>query len=226
MMRFGYWLVKTASLTLFRLGFGLKITGLNNIPRHGRIIIASNHRSDYDPPLLGGIVPREMHFFAKEELFRGWFGRFISYLNAFPVKRGQMDREALSTCLNVLKSEGALIFFPEGTRAPEDGYLRAKLGIGWVVALSDAPVVPVYLHGTCQKRPRLSGRPGMYVVFGKPIPVSELSDANLRGKELYQSISDRILERIRELSLTTPHGKVTLMGPIYDRDTILEERLR
>jgi 1-acyl-sn-glycerol-3-phosphate acyltransferase len=226
-MRLGYWLVKTSALVLFRLLYGVEVTGRENVPRTGKVIFASNHRSNFDPPILGAVIPREVHFFAKEELFRKrWLGGFIRYLNAFPVRRGQMDREALSRCLNVLKNEGALLFFPEGTRAPADGFLHAKLGIGWLISLSDAPVVPVYLHGTQRLRPGLARRPRYSVVFGKPVAAAELMPESGRGRDLYQTVSDRILERIRETSLRTPRGRVSAKGPVYERDVIEDARLR
>jgi 1-acyl-sn-glycerol-3-phosphate acyltransferase len=226
-MRAGYALVSWISRTCFRLLYGVALEGIENIPRTGKVVLASNHRSDYDPPILGGFVPREVHFFAKEELFRNQiFGRFIAYLNAFPVRRGQFDREALSNCLDILKNDGALIFFPEGTRAPADGFLKAKLGLGWVVCLSDAPVVPIYIHGSTETQPRLTRRPAMSVVFGKPVSAADLKDETLRGKDLYQHVSDKTLELIRELSLRTPGGKITAKGPIYERNVIKDERLR
>jgi 1-acyl-sn-glycerol-3-phosphate acyltransferase len=226
-MRLGYWLVKTLALVTFRLLYGLEVTGRENIPRSGKVVFASNHRSNFDPPILGAVIPREVHFFAKEELFRKrWLGGFIRYLNAFPVRRGQMDREALSGCLDVLKGDGALIFFPEGTRAPADGFLKAKLGVGWIIALSDAPVVPVYLHGTHRLRPSLSGRPRYSVVFGECVAADPLKSGAGRGRDLYQGISDRTLERIRETSLQTPRKRVSEKGPVYERDVIEEPRLR
>jgi 1-acyl-sn-glycerol-3-phosphate acyltransferase len=226
-MRAGYGFVSWISRTAFRLFYGVAVRGMENVPRTGKVIFASNHRSDFDPPILGGFLPREVHFFAKEELFRNpLLGRFISYLNAFPVRRGQFDREALSKCLNVLKDDGALIFFPEGTRAPADGFLSAKLGLGWVVCLSDSPVVPVYIHGSTEMHARWTRRPVMSMVIGRPEQPAALKDDHLRGKELYQHVSDTVLEMIRKLSLETPGGKVSSMGPVYERDIIKNERLR
>jgi 1-acyl-sn-glycerol-3-phosphate acyltransferase len=226
-MRLGYWLVKTFALVVFRLLYGVDVRGRENIPRSGKVVFASNHRSNFDPPLLGAVIPREVHFFAKEELFRSrWLGGFIRYLNAFPVRRGQLDREALSRCLNILKNDGGLIFFPEGTRAPADGFLKAKLGVGWLISLSDAPVVPVYIHGTHRLRPSLVGRPRFSVVFGDCVATEQLKSDAARGRDLYQAISDRILEQIRETSLRTPRERVSAKGPVYERDVIEEERLR
>ncbi len=226
-MRLGYALCRMTSQIFFRLMYGMKIVGMENLPRTGSVIVASNHRSNFDPPILGGTVPREVSFFAKSELFESpVLGKLIRYLNAFPVHRGEFDRASLEKCLAILKNEGCLLFFPEGTRAPHDGFLEAKLGVGWVVCLSDAPVVPVYIHGSRERRPQLRGRPGITLVVGKPIPAAELKPVDLRGRELYQTVSDRILEAIRDLSLHTPLGRVREKGPIYDREIIKNERLR
>ncbi|MBU0508875.1 1-acyl-sn-glycerol-3-phosphate acyltransferase [bacterium] len=226
-MRQGYALVRGLAQGLFRLGCGISIHGVENIPESGPIIVASNHRSNYDPPLLGAVVRRELHYFAKEELFRNaLLGRFLRYLNAFPVRRGEFDRTALAKCLDVLRQNGALAFFPEGTRAPEDGFLKPKLGLGWVVCLSGAPVIPAYLHGTAQASPRLRGRPGVAVTFGHSIPASELMPEGLRGRELYQAVSDAVVERIRDLSLVFAQDPSPSRGPVYERSVIDDERLR
>ncbi len=226
-MRLGYAVCRMASQVFFRLAYGMKITGMENLPRTGKIVVASNHRSNFDPPILGGTLPRETHFFAKAELFEiPILGRLIRYLNAFPVRRGEFDRSSLDQCLSVLKHDGLLLFFPEGTRAPHDGFLQAKLGIGWVVSLAQAPVVPVYIHGSKERKPQLLGRPGITMVVGKPIPVESLAPAGLRGRELYQEMADRILDAIRELSLQTPYGRVKVKGEIHEREIIGNEKLR
>lgn len=226
-MRLHYALVSLLSRTAFRLGAGLRLTGLENIPATGKIILASNHRSNYDPPLLGGVVPREVHFFAKEELFaRPMIAAFLKSLNAFPVKRGQLDRKALATCLKILSDDGALIFFPEGTRAPSDGFLKAKLGVGWVICKSMAPVLPIYIHGSTVDSVQFKHRPAVEMVFGKPIAAAELMAGLQESRETYQIVADRVLEHIRNLSLSTPEDKVTKIGEIFDRDIIEDERLR
>ena len=226
-MRAGYAICRMTSQIFFRLAYGLKIKGMENLPQTGKVVVASNHRSNFDPPILGGTLTREVHFFAKAELFEiPVIGRLIRYLNAFPVRRGEFDRASLEKCLSVLKNDGCLLFFPEGTRAPADGFLEAKLGMGWVISLSDAPVVPVYIHGSKERGPQLLGRPGIMMVVGKPLPAADLKPKGLRGRELYQAIADRILEEIRELSISTPDGRVPEKGRIYDRTSLKDERLR
>jgi 1-acyl-sn-glycerol-3-phosphate acyltransferase len=226
-MRIWYRFCRMTAQIYLRVAYGVTIKGMDNVPRSGKVIIASNHRSNFDPPILGSLVPREVSFFAKEELFRNpVLGALIRSLNAFPVRRGQFDRESLSQSLNVLKDGGALIFFPEGTRAPADGFLKAKLGIGWVAALSEAPVLPAYIHGSTAKSFRMRGRPTISVTFGKPVSSATLMDPALRGKALYQSVSDHVLDLIRDLSLEEPRGRVLAKGPIYDRSTIENQKLR
>jgi 1-acyl-sn-glycerol-3-phosphate acyltransferase len=226
-MRAGYAFCRMTSQIFFRLMYGLRIVGMENLPRTGKVIVASNHRSNYDPPILGGTLPRETHFFAKSELFEiPLLGRLIRYLNAFPVKRGEFDRLSLETCIRVLKNDGLLLFFPEGTRAPVDGFLEAKLGVGWVVCLSDAPVVPVYIHGSTERYLQIFRRPAITMVVGSPVPAQNLKPEGLRGRDLYQAVADKILDYIRELSLTTPYGRVKEKGRIYSREIIDNERLR
>ena len=226
-MRLGYAICRLAAQVFFRLAYGMKVVGMANLPRTGKVVVASNHRSNFDPPILGGTLPRETAFFAKSELFGiPVLSGLIRYLNAFPVKRGEFDRSSLERCLTVLKNDGLLLFFPEGTRAPHDGFLQAKLGVGWVVCLSGAPVVPVYIHGSEERGPQFRNRPGITLIVGQPIKAERLMSAGLRGRELYQATSDRILEEIRELSLTTPDQRVTNKGPIYSREIVRDERLR
>jgi 1-acyl-sn-glycerol-3-phosphate acyltransferase len=205
----------------------LRVTGIENVPRTGKVILASNHRSNYDPPLLGGSIPREVHFFAKEELFkRPGISQLLKSLNAFPVRRGQLDRKALSTCLKILSNDEALIFFPEGTRAPSDGFLKAKLGIGWLICKSKAPVLPIYIHGSKIEKDYSEQRPAIDIVFGRPVTAEQLLAGLDERRETYQTVADRVLELIRELSLSTPDHRVVVKGEIYDRDIIENEKLR
>jgi 1-acyl-sn-glycerol-3-phosphate acyltransferase len=226
-MRLHYAAISWMSRSAFRLFAGLRLTGIENIPKSGKIILASNHRSNFDPPLLGGTVPREIHFFAKEELFtRPGIAQLLKSLNAFPVRRGQLDRKALAACLKILADDGALLFFPEGTRAPADGFLKAKLGIGWLISKSQAPVLPIYIHGSTADAVQFKHRPAIDIVFGNPIPASDLMKDLGEGRDAYQAIADRVLESISTLALTTPGHRVANMGTIHDRDTIKNEKLR
>jgi 1-acyl-sn-glycerol-3-phosphate acyltransferase len=118
------------------------------------------------------------------------------------------------------------VIFPEGTRAPAGGFLRAKKGMGWIAMLSGAPIVPVYVHGSDHSWRALFRQPRIAVVFGKPLSLSELDARLLQGPDRYQQIAEEILERIREVSLDTPGGLVKQKGSVFERDVIEDPHLR
>ncbi|MFH1012112.1 MAG: lysophospholipid acyltransferase family protein [bacterium] len=226
-MRFGYALCRALAHHLLWLFFGLKVRGKANIPPDGKLIIASNHRSNLDPLILGAAMPREVHYFAKMELFKNRpLAALIRYLNAFPVTRSGFDHRALRQAVKILQREEALVIFPEGTRAPAGGFLQAKTGIGWIAALSGAPIVPVYVHGTDRLWRAICRHPRIAVVIGKPLSLSQLAPPSLQGKQRHHRIADEILERIRTLSLETPGRLVKEKGPVFERDVIPYPHLR
>ncbi len=193
----------------------------------GAILICSNHRSNLDPPLIGSLLKREVHYFAKAELFETKFSKwFLGKLNAFPVKRGQFDKTAMIACLKTLQKQEALVFFPEGTRAPADGYLEPKFGVGWVLAKTRATVVPVYLQGTSTASIFRFPRPQLELVIGDPVSAETLIADAPDNKDGYQQVADRILETIRKTSLGTTIVSTETPGRIYGREVIADERLR
>merc|ERR1711879_755528 len=104
---------------IFKYIFGLKIIGQENYGHvfEQRCIIASNHMSNLDPPIIGSVMPISIHFLAKEELFKFKpFGWLISKFNATPIRRGVVDKRALSTINNILNNDETIVIFPEGSR--------------------------------------------------------------------------------------------------------------
>lgn len=165
--------VKPGAATLMRLFFRVEAKNPEHVPSAGRVLLVANHSSLLDPPLIGGVAPRQLSFLAKAELFRiPLFGAFIRRLNARPIRREGPDPGALRTALRVLEAEGALLIFPEGTRG-EEGVLRpAKAGAGMLAVTSGAPVVPVYVSGSGRAWPRGRRffRPAkITVAFGPPL---------------------------------------------------------
>lgn len=196
-MRFGYWLVQKTVFCFLKAFWGLKIIGRKNVPKEGRVIVACNHIAALDPPVLGVSILRESHFAAKEPLFKNWFlGPAISYLNAFPVKRGGFDNAALKNSLNALLNDELLIMFPEGTRSRTGDFLPFRRGVGYVVAKTQAPVTPVYITGSNKLKERLFKRGGITVRFGKPI--YGLAE-KFPGKEGFDDIAQEIKKEIVKL---------------------------
>jgi 1-acyl-sn-glycerol-3-phosphate acyltransferase len=165
------------------------------------LIIASNHISSFDPPVVGTGFWRPGVYMAKEELFRNpLIGWFIRSIRAFPVKRGAPDRASLKFALDALAQGEALVIFPEGTRS-ENGELQvAEVGVGMIAYRSGAPVVPAWVHGTDRALPK-HGRPGFArftVAYGKPLHF-EAPEGVRPGRADYEAAANRIMEAIAEL---------------------------
>ena len=202
--RIAWWLSRLASRGIYRT----QVKHVEHIPLVGPVILASNHASLADPPLIGGSVPRAVNFLARDTLFQipilGWY---IRKLNAVPVNRDGGGGAGLKAILDRLHNGAAILLFPEGTRT-HDGRLRpARSGIGLTVIKSGAPVVPIRLHGTFEawgRHQRFPGRGRFQVVVGKPLYFESLrAEAKTcdkdRLKAIYQEIADTIMERIAEL---------------------------
>jgi 1-acyl-sn-glycerol-3-phosphate acyltransferase len=189
---------RTLALGILRLVFRIRATGLENVPGEGPAILASNHISLFDPPVVGAPIRRPIHFMAKTELFRiPGFGALIRGLNAHPVDRSGSDAAALRLALRILGDGGVLLLFPEGTRGDGRTLQRAQAGTGMLAALSGAPVVPVYVTGTGQVLPKGAVMPRVArisVAYGPP-----LAFGRAKGKGRYQTISDEIMAAIGRL---------------------------
>jgi len=197
-VRFGYWFVCFTVRTVFRFLCGLRLKGKGNIPAAGPFILASNHKSWFDPPLVGSSCPREIHFAAKKELFQTpILGRLISYLNSIPVKRSGFDREALVRLGEALEKGGAIVIFPEGTRYLDDRLHPPKAGVGLMAMKYDVPIVPVFVANSANIRRQIFRRK-VAVTFGKPFHVADIPDLP-EGKEAYQAIADEVMRRIAEV---------------------------
>jgi 1-acyl-sn-glycerol-3-phosphate acyltransferase len=191
----------------FRIG-GLKVVGRENVPLTGPLIIAANHASLLDPPLLGVASPRVFAIMAKQELFEQKFAgmrvlnRLIRGLGAFPVQREKADRKALRHAMQVLQGGQAVALFPEGTRTPDGRLGPAEPGLGMIAHSTKAPIIPVYLKGTEQALSKV--RPGFRLIhpevhFGKPLDLTE-EYARRGGRDTLEAIGARVMEAIAELA--------------------------
>jgi len=180
---------------LFSLWLRWEVFGRENIPADGPVVIACNHLSLLDPPVLGAAATRQVHFMAKSELFRpSWFGAIIRKLGAFPVRRGAMDRDAIKTGLTILKEKKVLAVFPEGTRSKTGELGRAGGGAFMMAVKMKAKIVPAYIYGTDLKRH--PGWPKVRVIFGKPM---EYNPAMGTGRESLDEIGARWREEVLTL---------------------------
>ena len=185
----------------FKLLHRFEVHGLDHVPEQGSFLLASNHLSFLDPPALGCRLPRNLHYFARDSLFKGPLGVIIRNLNSIPVNRSQLDLGTLRKVLAVLREGHPLLVFPEGTRSPDGTLRRGKKGVGMLVAKSQVPVVPARVEGAYEilgkgkLLPRLGRK--LTIRYGTPIPVSELDPG--KSETRYESISQRIMDAISEI---------------------------
>ena len=152
---FWYLLGYSLSKAIAKTFFNYRVIGAENMIEEGPCIIAANHCSYLDPPLVGVACKRAIHYLARKSLLDvPVLGPILPQLNVIPVDQKNADRSALMGAIRVVRNGGAVLIFPEGTRSP-DGRLRpAQPGIGMIAAKTGAPIVPVYISGSFEAFPR------------------------------------------------------------------------
>jgi 1-acyl-sn-glycerol-3-phosphate acyltransferase len=184
-----------------RAGFNFSVYGRENLIEDGPAIVASNHQSYLDPPLIGCAHRRELHYLARKTLFDhkilGWF---LKGVNAVPVDRDRGDIAAIKAIIRLVKEGHRIIIFPEGTRSLNGQLQRARSGLGMVIVKTGAPVVPVRLFGTFEALPKIGGLKLVPVsmVVGQPLRFTQ-QDIASRDRDLYQRLSDHVMEQIAKL---------------------------
>lgn len=188
-----YSLVKAIAFVVFNMVFRINVEGKKNIPGDGRLVLCSNHKSNWDPLIIAAMFPRKISWMGKKELFQNKFLKVpLDWLGVFPVDRQVADLSAVKTALRILKSEKVLGIFPEGTRVKEYNPENAKAGVALLAMKSQAPVLPVYIEGTYRLFSRLD------IVIGEPIEYHKKYTGRL-GNEDYGNISQDILAKIYKL---------------------------
>jgi len=161
MTPFVYWLVTNVVHYMVLPVYGkVRVTGLDNLPRRGPLIIVSNHLNDADPGVVATRIPRRLVFMTKAELFRvPVLGQLLRLYGAFPVRRGEADLSALRRSNEALRDGLALVLFPEGTRSSREARLRqAWPGAALIALRNRVPIVPVAITGS-----QHMGMPGMFL---------------------------------------------------------------
>ena len=187
----GYKIVRAVLDFIFFIIFRLHVEGRENVPQTGAIIVAPNHKSDWDPPLIGvAFNTRIIHYMAKEELFKNPFlGWLIRQFGTFPVKRGTVDRTAIRQALRELKAGNPLGIFPEGTRIRREGLGRFHSGMASLALMTGTPVVPVAVIGS-RWMPHKKGP--LAVLIGKPVEVKKQRPTDEKVAELNDVVKGKI----------------------------------
>jgi 1-acyl-sn-glycerol-3-phosphate acyltransferase len=196
-----YWIGYNLCRLVARIGFGYKVVGRENIIENGSAIMASNHASYLDPPLVGIACRTELYFLARKTLFRNpVFGRILTRVNSLPVDLAKGDLTAIRAIIKLLKEGKRTVIFPEGTRTLTGEIQAARPGIGMVIAKTLAPVVPMRIFGSYEAWPKggkLKHAP-ITVVVGKPLYFSA-EDFPQNDRAAYQRASERVLAAIADL---------------------------
>ena len=152
-----YSLVKNMFKLFFKIYNRLEVYGLEKIPHGTQVIVAANHASYVDPPLIGGVFPGRLRFLAKESLFRvPLLGFFIKALGAIPVERedGQRAGAVMKNLLILLTKGESVILFPEGTRTADGRLKPLEAGVAYLSVKTGVPVLPLYVGGSFKVWPK------------------------------------------------------------------------
>lgn len=202
MMRWIYWFGWMVFRAAFRSLFGLRVRGREHLIEGGPVLVAANHQSFLDPPLVGTLYATEMHYLARKTLFKGPFKWLYSQWNSIPVDQEKPDMASLKTIIRLLKSGRRVLVFPEGART-EDGSLgSAQAGIGLIAVKAGVPIQPIRIRGAYEALPR--GRAWIRlsrieVAIGPPIVLTDAERRELTGKDGYAIVAGRIMEAIAAL---------------------------
>lgn len=179
-----------------RILYRLEVTGLDNVPKTGGVIICPNHTSNVDPVVLAISLKRQIYFMAKAELFKiKVLGKFFRALGAFPVERGKGDTSAIDNAEEILKNGEQLGLFIEGTRSKTNEFLRPKTGCAMIAYKANVPVLPVCITGANEHKLKLFKK--NIILIGKPIFLNQqIKDGT--GKE-FREASRFIMENIKNL---------------------------
>ncbi len=195
-----------------RLVLKVRVVGRNRLVP-GPQILASNHVCNFDPLLVGLGARREIHFLAKEELFKAsrWFDWLIRTYNAWPVRRGGADAAAIRSCSWLLGKRQTIVLFPEGTRSKTGEIDHFKPGIGMLAINNHVPVVPVHLGGVARSiisylvdrdfvkrgyRKKPIHNEGIRIAFADPVyPTGFTPD-----RQGYEDLTQEVEKRVRALA--------------------------
>ncbi len=193
---------------LYLIYFRWRVSGADRVPQTGPVILASNHASYLDPPLVGSAMQRMLNYMARETLFRfPIVGKLLRSWNAVPLDRDRGSAAGLRIILDRLNQGDAILLFPEGTRTTDGKLQPAQSGIGLIVMKSNAPVVPVRIFGTYEAYGRhvKVPRPKRVTVrFGEPLHFDRYREeaktcTKARQKEMYQLVADEVLAAIAKI---------------------------
>ena len=190
-----YKFTSTTARILIKIIWNYEIIHRERFSKLGNCIIAANHLSNFDPPLLGSTIPNEIFYLAKAELFKNkFFGAFLRKINVIPIRRGSIDRKALENAKRVLNEGNALLMFPEGTRKST----KVRSGIGKIALETHKNIVPIYLKNTDKLLKCFFRKEKIQIVIGETINIDKFHKTD-NNKQDYREIAEFTMQKILEL---------------------------
>ena len=201
-MKWIYWLGWMTFASAFRTLFGMRVNGMEHLVTEGPVLVASNHQSYLDPPLIGALYQTEMVYLARKSLFKGIAKWLYAQWNAIPVDQEHPDMTSLKIIIRKLKEGERVLVFPEGSRTMDGSIGEAAPGIGLIAVKSGAVIQPVRIRGAHEALPRGRARVRLSritVDVGPPIRLNPEELKSSSNKEGYDRISKRIMAAIEAL---------------------------
>jgi 1-acyl-sn-glycerol-3-phosphate acyltransferase len=171
---------------LFKLLYRVEVTGAELVEESGGALIASSHASFFDPPLIACTAPGQVHFLARESLFRvPILSKVLPRVHTHPVQ-GNSSTKSIRTVVQFIKEGSKVVIFPEGHRSIDGDLHSLQPGIGLIVARAECPIIPCYIDGAFKvwgrdrKYPRPWGK--IRIIYGAPIPWSQFADLPKRER--------------------------------------------
>ena len=203
-----YWIFLRFAQLVARAVFSLKIIGREHLPKSGGYLLAMNHQSYLDPPVVAlAADPRPIHFLARKTLLN-WpiLGPIFPSLNVVPVDQERPDMSALKNVIRLLRAGETTIVFPEGARTLDGELQPAQPGIGLIIAKTLVPVVPMRVFGAYEAMPPGSSRVRAHpitVMIGEPLifTAADVRTDTAQVREVYQALSERVMSAIAALRL-------------------------
>jgi 1-acyl-sn-glycerol-3-phosphate acyltransferase len=184
----------------FKTYFRAHVLGIENVPPTGGVLIACNHQSFLDPPLVGQGIERACSFMARDSLFTPpLFGRLLRNINVFPVKRGVGDINAVKELMRRLKRGGAVVLFPEGTRSKDGSLGRINPNSLAIAKKTRVSIVPTAVDGTFEAWPphqRLPRPRRVHVTYCEPISADEVRQWSI--ERIAEVVTNRLSEALRQ----------------------------
>ncbi len=201
------WSVTQIIKLAFRSFSEMEVSGMDNLPASGPVVLAANHLTSFDMFPMQFAIPRLIFFMGKEELFRNvLMDAVLRRLGSFPVKRGGRDEWALKHAMKVLEQGKVLGIFPEGTRSRGRGLQPAKTGAARLAIAAHCPVVLMAIDGTQRLFKYLPRRTRVTITIKKPIRAKEGVSPLVFTDQLMFTLAEMLPANLRGVYTIRPRG--------------------